>query len=226
MAYQKAQSLVGIIVVLVVVGLITSGLYLYLSKQIPEISEIVEKPTEEEITEKEITKPEVTCQDECSPIYSQRCFEEGLQVCGYYDGDDCLKWGPIINCPANNVCRNGECVRTPASLEATTPIIQKCTDGTSYNQCSTNKPKYCEAGNLINRCSICGCPSGQYCDRSSNLCYVGEKLDMLIFLSPQYANDLRIKEAINVYIEAVKEDINWNTEIIALTSVNNDFQEN
>ncbi|MDI6602570.1 MAG: hypothetical protein QME57_00415 [Patescibacteria group bacterium] len=40
------------------------------------------------------------------------------------------------------------------------PIIQKCPDGTLYGQCSVNKPKYCENGNLIEKASLCGCPSG------------------------------------------------------------------
>lgn len=37
------------------------------------------------------------------------------------------------------------------------PTIQKCADGTLYGQCSTNKPKYCENGNLIEKTSLCGC---------------------------------------------------------------------
>ena len=40
------------------------------------------------------------------------------------------------------------------------PIVQKCADGTLYEQCSTNKPKYCESGKLIDKASLCGCPSG------------------------------------------------------------------
>jgi hypothetical protein len=44
-----------------------------------------------------------------------------------------------------------------------TPTVQKCTDGTLYGQCSVNKPKYCDNGNLINKCSICGCSSGFEC---------------------------------------------------------------
>jgi len=35
-----------------------------------------------------------------------------------------------------------------------------CSDGTSYNQCSTNKPYYCNNGSLIERASQCGCPTG------------------------------------------------------------------
>lgn len=45
----QGQSLIGIIIVLVTVGLISGGLYYYLSKQLPEIPEIAEKPAEEEV---------------------------------------------------------------------------------------------------------------------------------------------------------------------------------
>lgn len=36
-----------------------------------------------------------------------------------------------------------------------------CLDGTPYNSCSSSKPKYCSNGVLINKASLCGCPSGQ-----------------------------------------------------------------
>lgn len=35
---------------------------------------------------------------------------------------------------------------------------KKCSDGTSYGECSTNKPLYCKEGELINNCQECGCP--------------------------------------------------------------------
>jgi len=43
-----------------------------------------------------------------------------------------------------------------------------CSDGTSYSQCSSNKPKYCNNGNLIDKCSVCGCPSGQTCQSNES----------------------------------------------------------
>jgi hypothetical protein len=45
------------------------------------------------------------------------------------------------------------------------PVLQKCADGTPYGQCSINKPKYCENGNLIDKCSLCGCTSGTICQK-------------------------------------------------------------
>ena len=57
----------------------------------------------------------------------------------------------------NTVCENGACVG------AAPPTPDKCSDGTSYGQCSSTKPKYCDNGNLINKCQVCGCPSSQTC---------------------------------------------------------------
>jgi hypothetical protein len=45
---------------------------------------------------------------------------------------------------------------------ATTPT-KKCSDGTLYNQCSSERPIYCSNGTLINYCSVCGCNPGYGC---------------------------------------------------------------
>ena len=102
---------------MVVVGVITGGLYFYLSNQISEIPKVSEK----EITESEgtIFPTEEGTTEEITP-------------------------------------QSGEATPTPPGE----PTVQKCADGTSYSQCSFNKPKYCEEGNLINKASLCGCPSG------------------------------------------------------------------
>ena len=68
--HNQGQSLIGIIIVLVIVGLISGGLYYYLSKQIPEVPEITEKPAEEVVKpEEEIAPPEeeVTPPEEIAP---------------------------------------------------------------------------------------------------------------------------------------------------------------
>jgi hypothetical protein len=40
----------------------------------------------------------------------------------------------------------------------TSTNTKKCNDGTSYNNCSKDKPKYCYEGELLNKASLCGCP--------------------------------------------------------------------
>jgi hypothetical protein len=44
----------------------------------------------------------------------------------------------------------------------TTPK-KNCTDGTFYDQCSSNRPFYCSNGTLIEYCSVCGCNPGYGC---------------------------------------------------------------
>jgi hypothetical protein len=51
-----------------------------------------------------------------------------------------------------------------------------------------------------------------------------DDVDMLIFVSPQYAYDDEILQAINNYISAVEEDVNWSTEVICISSELNDFK--
>ena len=174
---QEEQGLIGIIVVLIIVVVASGGFY-YFSKnffEVPEIKEI-EKPAETPKEEEKIVPPEETpppqeetkteepakeekqtppspppCQDECSPLNSKKCSNNGYQVCGNYDDDECLEWSQIVECPADNICKNGVC------------STKKCSDGTLYNQCSLKKPKYCDNGNLIDKCSLCGCPNTYFC---------------------------------------------------------------
>jgi len=42
-------------------------------------------------------------------------------------------------------------------------LLEGCSDLTFRGECSENKPKYCDLGFLIDRCSVCGCPLGQEC---------------------------------------------------------------
>jgi len=103
---------------------------------------------------------EVICQDECSSIDLKRCHNSGYQACGDYDADGCLEWGSDIACFSDMICQDGDCIQ------------QTCSDETLYGQCSDDEPKYCESGELIDKCSVCGCSSNQYCNESSESCEV------------------------------------------------------
>jgi len=46
--------------------------------------------------------------------------------------------------------------------EPTLPEV--CNDGTIYGECSLDKPLYCEEGELADKCSVCGCEKGYYCE--------------------------------------------------------------
>jgi hypothetical protein len=102
------------------------------------------------------------CQDQCSSTGLKRCSNNSYQVCGDYNEDSCLEWSSLVSCPSNTICQNGNCIQ------------QQCADGTSYGQCSTNKPKYCDNGSLISECSVCGCSSGQEC-QSDGSCKITEE---------------------------------------------------
>lgn len=49
-------------------------------------------------------------------------------------------------------------------------------------------------------------------------------LDLLVFLSPQYANDMDILASVNNYANTVKSDIGWKTKILTLTQDQNDYK--
>ncbi len=38
--------------------------------------------------------------------------------------------------------------------------LKVCSDGTLYNECSTNAQEFCKNGNLISDCNLCGCAPG------------------------------------------------------------------
>jgi hypothetical protein len=49
------------------------------------------------------------------------------------------------------------------TLKPEKPIIKKCSNDIIYGRCSYDKPKYCDSGNLVNKCSLCGCSEGKRC---------------------------------------------------------------
>lgn len=51
----------------------------------------------------------------------------------------------------------------PTEHEAADTKTFYCTDGTSYGNCSTNQPNYCDNGTIRYNCTMCGCPQGQSC---------------------------------------------------------------
>ncbi|RLF31331.1 MAG: hypothetical protein DRM98_05765, partial [Thermoplasmata archaeon] len=53
-------------------------------------------------------------------------------------------------------------------------VSQTCSDGTLYGQCSLEKPKYCDNGKLVNKCNVCGCPSGYSCQEDGSCAIVSQ----------------------------------------------------
>ncbi len=79
----------------------------------------------------------------------------------------------------NNKCDNaagwndqGTTGCTTSCAAAPLPPPSACADGTTYGQCSSTLPQYCQSGTLVNNCSTCGCPTGQSCNTTSEGCYI------------------------------------------------------
>lgn len=53
--------------------------------------------------------------------------------------------------------------KTTTTISFTAGEVSCCSDGTAYGSCSTTKPKYCDNGVLVDKCSTCGCSSGYEC---------------------------------------------------------------
>ncbi|MEK6835753.1 MAG: dockerin type I domain-containing protein [Nanoarchaeota archaeon] len=101
------------------------------------------------------SQTQTTCNDECI-LNTRICSGNGYQICGNYDSDPCTEYSTITPCTQNQICSNGICSGSGITLD-------KCSDGTNYNQCSTLQPRYCDNGVLINNCALCGCPNNGEC---------------------------------------------------------------
>lgn len=88
---------------------------------------------------------ELTTQSDCED-YSATCCWDGTTCnegrCEPPPGSEC----------GDKTCDAGEdCYNCPEDCVC-------CSDGTADKKCSATKPEYCDNGNLINKCSTCGCP--------------------------------------------------------------------
>ena len=75
----------------------------------------------------------------------------------------CLSWSSCVNGNQTRKCVDLNNCGAIANKPSERQTCTQCIDGTEYNACSFNKPKYCSAGNLIDKCSLCSCSSGQQC---------------------------------------------------------------
>jgi hypothetical protein len=99
-----------------------------------------------------------SCTNGCSQADLRECSSNGYRICGNYNNDLCLEWSNIYPCEQGQICLNGACTSS-----TTNSAINKCSDGTSYEECSASKPLFCSSGTLINRCNICTCPNDGKC---------------------------------------------------------------
>ena len=85
--------------------------------------------------------------------------------------------------------------------------VKKCSDGTSYGDCSGNPPYYCSDGKLIEYASICSCPSnwtveGRICKSD----YMGERKQVsfdYLFDGERKTMDFVLYEGMYNYLEGL-----------------------
>ena len=70
----------------------------------------------------------------------------------------------------SNACSSGV-KSNPLVILPNSTVAPTCSDGTQYSQCSATKPKYCDNGQLVDRCSSCSCSAGLSC-HASGICYI------------------------------------------------------
>ena len=86
------------------------------------------------------------------------CFE-----CSCFPGQICLHNG---SCSGRIEVGAGAEDKKEAKKIFEEKIIEECADGSSFGQCSLEKPKYCQDGTLIDNCEMCGCNVGELCSNS------------------------------------------------------------
>jgi hypothetical protein len=88
------------------------------------------------------------------------------------DGSSVSRIGPnceFTACPGSPESSEEQNNNSILPRQQTTAL--KCSDGTLYEKCSSQKPKYCQDGSLVDKASICGCAvsltvSGDSCQAS------------------------------------------------------------
>jgi len=115
-------------------------------------------------------------------------------------------WSVDEDCPPNKACINGACV------------YLTCSDDTLYGECSENRPKYCENGNLIDKASLCGCFTGY--EVSGNRCTKTKQIVLLIIDEYLYEDD-EIKSKINRY---KKDNEDFEFKEILFNKTNNEIK--
>ncbi len=99
---------------------------------------------------------------------------------------DCVQCG----CPVDKECdpNTGSCMVPGDWEERLYNDEYGCSDGTDHQECSDTLPLYCRKGKLSDRCDICGCAKGYYCDTSMNLCLINQNLTNLNYVGENISN--------------------------------------
>ena len=69
----------------------------------------------------------------------------------------------ITDCSALGTSTNQQIIDIVNFADNLPDTVPYCKDGTKYGECSNNKPGYCFAGKIYNKCQLCGCPANSRC---------------------------------------------------------------
>lgn len=152
------------------------------------------------------------CQ-KCGCSAEEVCLENGECILKCSDGTlfgrcskeqplYCVKGTLVENCKKCGCYEGGAC---QADGKCTGRMIRRCEDNTIYNRCSTEKPKYCENGNLIDKCSLCGCDEGKICKEEKCV----EKEQEVIVENSNVESSNIVSEDISAPKVEEKKDLKW-----------------
>ncbi|MBI2675823.1 MAG: hypothetical protein HYX24_05160 [Candidatus Aenigmarchaeota archaeon] len=107
----------------------------------------------------------LSCTDECTAGSSICSDSSGYSVCGNFDSDSCLEYGPPTGCPSGQTCSNGQCSSGSSCLSSgsTCSSNSQCCSQT----CQTSESCDTKSCNAIISQSSCIAKDG--CSWYSNL---------------------------------------------------------
>jgi len=113
---------------------------------------------------------EVACTDECNQAGDRRCIpeptEEGYEICGNYDADDCLEWGQRTLCPSGETCDSATKTCSSTCTDDCTEGQRIC-DGNGYRVCG-----YYDADPCLDWSGITNCASYETCNPQTGQCEI------------------------------------------------------
>ncbi|MCX6822034.1 MAG: C25 family cysteine peptidase [Candidatus Aenigmarchaeota archaeon] len=77
---------------------------------------------------------------------------------------------------STSVISTSNSIANTTTRTTTTTAISPCSDGTEFGRCSINKPKFCDNGNLIDKCMECGCSNGYDC-QTNGICSITPEIN-------------------------------------------------
>ena len=101
------------------------------------------------------------CSENKPLLCSKGTLLENCFKCGCFPGQTCSDDGSCVG----NIEVGAGAEREVMEEKET---VATCSDETIYGDCSLQKPNYCDNGNLVDNCELCGCYQGESC--SDGIC--------------------------------------------------------